>query len=197
MSGPFTFDLFAARFDLEALGVDEMPTWDESPARMIEQTFYDVAVEAGHLAGPDGWSILLYPLIYDSDPDGLLVTVVRPNPLPALAGNPSDWDDWLPKDSSARSLSVDETIDLVQRLVDEANRLVADSGLARVAAVMDESAFDGDGWNGGDVCGDLAVMLTKSGYFVDCAEHGEYCGLVKPGCPLCTGDQEEDEDDDR
>lgn len=129
----FEFDTDAARAALTAAAANgDLPTlWSESPARSIDTLFYDLSE---HLICPpdyDRYDVGVYPLIYESDPDGILLVVRRPTPLPTLADGPWDWEDLAPRDAIDRDLTVDETLGIVREIVRYANDLLARAGQER------------------------------------------------------------------
>lgn len=100
---------------------------DESPARGIEQVVADFGESID--SDREGWAIWLYPLIYDSDPDGLLIVVYRGGHYdnPGLAGHPMDWDDCFegPRDSMLlQALTVDQILDILRTVVEAANQII-------------------------------------------------------------------------
>lgn len=123
----FELDVDAARAALaEAVANDDGPqVWSESPGRAIESLFYDLCEHLVCPPGSDYYDIGVYPMIYESDPDGVLVVVRRPAPLPALAAGPWDWDDLAPRGSLERALSVDEALAIVTGIIGCVNELLA------------------------------------------------------------------------
>jgi len=121
----FRLDEPAARAALDAMTeADKMPYLSESPARLIEGLVFDLDA---HIEPPDGfdtYSILLYPLIYEGDPDGILIVVRPPRPGPALASYSMAWDDLLTRDAWGRELTTDEVIETLGRVVWIANDLL-------------------------------------------------------------------------
>lgn len=122
----FDFDATAARAALaDAANGDDLWLSSESPGRAIDSLFYDLS---DHLVCPPGYGpydLGVYPLIYESDLDGLLLVVRRPTPLPALADGPWDWDELAPRDALDRPLTADEAIGIVTEIVRYANDLLA------------------------------------------------------------------------
>ena len=123
----FEFDTDAARAALaEAAADGNLPTLSsESPARSIDSLFYDLSEHLVCPPGYDRYHLGVYPMIYESDPDGVLLVVRRPSPLPALADGPWDWDDLAPRDAIDGDLTVDEALGIVHEIVRYANELLA------------------------------------------------------------------------
>lgn len=99
----------------------------ESPARDIEQLVADWGEAI--TSDREGWSIWLYPLIYESDADGLLIVIYRGGAYdqPGLAGHPSDWDDYVPGPRAAflnAPLGADGVIGVLRCVADAANRII-------------------------------------------------------------------------
>lgn len=108
-------------------GIGESWWLAESPARGIEQVVadFDEAISSD----VEGWGISLYPLIYESDADGLLIVVYRGGRYdnPGLAGHPMDWDDYFraPRDSMLlQALTVDQILDILRTVVEYANQII-------------------------------------------------------------------------
>lgn len=129
MPDRFSFDGDAARAYLASKDEDDLPhVWIEHPARSIEEMFAELS---GHvhldlpsfLTAPDGCSIELYPLVYENDPDGMLLAVSRPG-RPRLASYPRDWDDIGDRDHLDRHLTPDEAVEIVDEIVRIANELL-------------------------------------------------------------------------
>lgn len=123
----FELDTDAARAALtEAAADGNVPTVSsESPARSIDTLFYDLSEHLICPPGYDRYHVGVYPLIYESDPDGVLLVVRRPSPLPALADGPWDWDDLAPRDALDRDLTADEVLGIVHEIARYANELLA------------------------------------------------------------------------
>lgn len=123
----FEFDADAARAALAVAAAHGDDPWlsSESPGRAIDHLFYDLTVHMTCPPGYDRYDLGLYPLIYDYDPDGLLLVVRRPTPLPALADGPWDWDDLAPRHALDRALTADEATGIVTAIVQYANDLLA------------------------------------------------------------------------
>jgi hypothetical protein len=100
--------------------------WLESPARSIEEIFADLTGHVdhpGHLSRPAGCDILVYPLVYESDPDGLVVAVTRSGRA-ALMSYSMDWDDIAEREQADRDLTPAEAVAIVDEIVRYANELL-------------------------------------------------------------------------
>lgn len=117
---PYTLDEQRLRDHYVGWQADDMPVlWAESPARAIEEV---VSICDQFITGGPG-PILIYPLIYDGDTDGILISFGAPDLAPRVVG-PMDWDDvagrWFDE-----SLTVEQIIAIVNNVIREANRGLA------------------------------------------------------------------------
>lgn len=127
---PFQLDDLQARECLEELKAQEcLPTmWLDSPAGAIDAMFGEIH---DLIDKPDGYDVLIYPLVYDADPDGVIVMVSRPHPAPSLAIS-MEWDDLVPGPRDdfllAHTLTVGQVLAVVQEIVRYANDLLSRQG---------------------------------------------------------------------
>lgn len=125
----FTLDVAGLRARLQDEDPDELPWLGESPGRQIDEIISDYGDE---FISAEGWSgISVYAMVWDSDPDTVMVVARRNDYRRAgLAGISQDWDDLLPGRREeyyrASPLSVDQVVTIVQAVVDEANRIIDD-----------------------------------------------------------------------
>lgn len=123
----FMLDTAAARMTIDAMIADDAgPALSYgSPARAIESLFYDLSPHVICPPGYQSYDIGLYPLVYEANPDGVLLVVRRPHLLPALASGSLNWDELAPPDAHDRDLTADEALDIVAGILRHANDLLA------------------------------------------------------------------------
>src|SRR5690606_2770930 len=86
---------------------------------------------------------------YEMDPDGVLIVLHRPYPLPGLASQSMEWDDIAPREALERDLTADEAIGVVNEVLRYANELAAHDhqrhaqGFVEAAAAAFALAEDG------------------------------------------------------
>lgn len=133
----FTLDADNLRRHLADVDEDDRPCLWESPGRSMEEIANDY--DGFISCDAEGWSISLYTMVWEYDPDTVMVVVRHSDFRRAgLAGLSQDWDDLLPGPRDeyilADPLTVDQVVAIVQAIVDEANRILADDEAARRAA---------------------------------------------------------------
>lgn len=115
---PYSLDEPRLRAFYRNIHEDDMPYLQiESPARSIDEIVADCSP---FISGGSG-VIQVYPLIYDGDPDGLLIAFGAPERGPRVVG-PMDWDDVASSDYLyGGSLTVQQIIAIVNNVIREAN----------------------------------------------------------------------------
>lgn len=119
----FTLDEMRLREYLDTLDPeDDLPVvWATSPARCLDEI---VAQFGRYIDNRSGAEILVYPLVYESDPDGVLVVVRKTFSQPGLAGTPADWDDYFSANQLDETLTPSQVVEVLAAVVAEANRLI-------------------------------------------------------------------------
>lgn len=117
----FTLDLDLLATNHACLAeTDELPFLGESPGRGIDEL---VSRFSDCIHSSDSADILIYPLIYESDADGVLIVVRNEFHKPGLAGTPADWDDYASHEMLHGDLTLEQVTEILQAVVDEANRI--------------------------------------------------------------------------
>lgn len=98
---------------------------DEEPARSIEQLVYDLGEHIDPPDGYDRYGLFVHPLIFDADPDGVLIVLSPMRGIPYLAAPMVDWDDLAPRSAIGGSLTPDQAIGVVNAVLAIANDLLA------------------------------------------------------------------------
>ncbi len=119
----FTVDEAGILAHFDDFDPDDMPYIGlEYPSRDLEQLMSDLGE---FIAKPEKYCILVYPLIYDSDPDGVLIAVGGPwGHSRYLATSPMDCTDIVDRSDFEQNMTAARAVEIVNDVVRYANELL-------------------------------------------------------------------------
>lgn len=120
----FVLDEHGLRQALAELDEDDRPMLaPESPARSIDAL---VADYNGFIHSPTSAiaGVCVFPIIYEDDPDAVMIGVSGGYERPFLCGYSEDWDDYIDA-RVGEELTFNQVVDMFKAVVDEANRILA------------------------------------------------------------------------